>query len=68
MLTKVALAIFLGFTSGVILRSLLYISPYSLAFTGCVSLLLLAGYATTRRSGFVLCSVLTLGVLLGAIW
>lgn len=67
MLTKVALAIFLGFTSGALLRSLLYVSPYSLAFIGCVSLLLLAGYGVTRRSGLVLCSILTLGVLLGAI-
>lgn len=67
MLTKIALAIFLGFTSGVVLRSLFYISPYTFAFISFISLFVLLTYAITRRFSFVLCFVFGLGVLLGSI-
>lgn len=60
------LVAFLGFTSGILCRSLLHFSWQPLLFLVLVSLVVLGAWLLTRRSAYVICLTFLLAAIFGA--
>lgn len=60
------LATFLGFTSGILCRSLLHFSWQPLLFLALVSLIVLGAWLLTRRSTYIVCAAFLLATIFGA--